>query len=91
MGTLFRRGTVSAKTLLKLLPFVEDPDYEIEEVERHKAEEVKRQQELFSAGANMPPDFGGEDDEEEMDGQEDGDGEGNEENRKEKKADAGRE
>lgn len=85
------QDNVSAKTLLKLLPFVEDPDYEIEEVERHKAEEVKRQQELFSAGANMPPDFGGEDDEEEMDGQEDGDGEGNEENRKEKKADAGRE
>ena len=57
------QNNVSAKTLLKLLPFVEDPDYEIEEVEKQKAEEVKRQQELFGMGANTPPDFG--DDEEE--------------------------
>ena len=57
------QNNVSAKTLLKLLPFVEDPDYEIEEVEKQKAEEVKRQQELFGMGANTPPDF--EDDEEE--------------------------
>lgn len=56
-------NNVSAKTLLKLLPFVEDPDYEIEEVEKQKAEEAKRQQELFAMGANTPPDFG--DDEEE--------------------------
>lgn len=85
------QNDVSAKTLLKLLPFVEDPDYEIEEVERHKAEEVKRQQELFSTGANTPPDFSGEDDEEETAGQEGEDGEENEENRKEKKANADRE
>lgn len=85
------QDNVSAKTLLKLLPFVEDPDYEIEEVEKHKAEEVKRQQELFSAGANIPPDFGGEDEEEETEEQEGEEREENEGNRKEKKADAGRE
>lgn len=50
-------NNVSAKTLLKLLPFVEDPDYEIEEVEKQKAAEVKRQQDLFGQGANTPPDF----------------------------------
>ena len=49
---------VSAKTLLKQIPFVEDPDYEIEAVNEQKAEDVKRQQELFAQGANTPPDFG---------------------------------
>lgn len=57
-------GNVSAKTLLKLLPFVEDPDYEIEQVNEQKAEDVKRQQELFAAGANTPPDFDEEEEEE---------------------------
>lgn len=50
------KDSVSARTLLKLLPFVEDPDYEIEEVEKQKEEDVRRQQELFSQGANIPPD-----------------------------------
>lgn len=58
------QNNVSAKTLLKLLPFVEDPDYEIEEVEKQKAEEVKRQQEVFGMGANTPPDFGDDEEEE---------------------------
>lgn len=57
-------NNVSARTLLKLLPFVEDPDHEIEEVQKQKDEEVKRQQELFSQGQNTPPEF---DDEEEED------------------------
>ena len=56
-------NNVSTRTLLKLLPFVEDPDYEIEEVQKQKDEEVKRQQELFSQGQNTPPEF--EDEEEE--------------------------
>lgn len=56
-------NNVSARTLLKLLPFVEDPDHEIEEVQKQKDEEVKRQQELFSQGQNTPPEF--EDEEEE--------------------------
>ena len=50
------KDSVSARTLLKLLPFVEDPDYEIEEVEKQKEEDMRRQQELFSQGANTPPD-----------------------------------
>lgn len=65
------QNNVSAKTLLKLLPFVEDPDYEIEEVEKQKAEEVKRQQELFGMGANTPPDFGDDEEEDPAAGEED--------------------
>ncbi len=57
------QNNVSVKTLLKLLPFVEDPDYEIEEVKKEKDEEVKRQQELFSQGKNTPPEFNDEEDE----------------------------
>lgn len=59
------QNTVSAKTLLKLLPFVEDPDYEEEEVLKQKAEDVKRQQELFGSSANTPPDFEDEEEEDE--------------------------
>lgn len=58
------QNTVSAKTLLKLLPFVEDPDYEEEEVQKQKAEDVKRQQEMFSMNANNPPEFSDEEDDE---------------------------
>lgn len=64
------KDNVSAKTLLKLLPFVEDPDYEIEEVEKQKNEEVKRQQELFGQGFNEPPEFGDEEEPEEGEGEE---------------------
>lgn len=84
------QNNVSAKTLLKLLPFVEDPDYEIKEVAKQKAEEVKRQQKLFSSGENTPPDFG-EDDEEEETGQEKKAEEERESDKKKKTADDGRE
>lgn len=92
------QNNVSAKTLLKLLPFVEDPDYEIEEVEKQKAEEVKRQQDLFGMGANTPPDFG--DDEEEdpaagpedqEDGEEKADNQEEEDQKKKKPAAGGKE
>ena len=69
------KDNVSAKTLLKLLPFVEDPDYEIEEVTKQKAEEVKRQQELFGMGANEPPEFGEEEEPEEEETDPDGEAE----------------
>lgn len=82
------QNNVSAKTLLKLLPFVEDPDYEIKEVAKQKAEEVKRQQKLFSSGGNTPPDFG-EDDEEEETGQEKEAEEERESDKKKKTADDG--
>lgn len=71
------QNSVSAKTLLKLLPFVEDPDYEIEQVTEQKAADVKMQQELFAQGANTPPEF----DEEE---EEPAEGEETEEGKKEK-------
>ena len=87
------QNSVSAKTLLKLLPFVEDPDYEIEEVEKQKAEEVKRQQELFGMGANTPPDFGDDEEEdpaagpeEQEEGEEKADDQKEEEQKKEKAA-----
>lgn len=87
------QNNVSAKTLLKLLPFVEDPDYEIEEVEKQKAEEVKRQQELFGMGANTPPDFGEDEEEdpaagpeEQEEGEEKADDQEEEEQKKEKAA-----
>lgn len=53
------KGTVSQKTLLSLLPFVEDPDEELKNVREDNAESIKMQQELFNnpnANANTPPD-----------------------------------
>lgn len=49
------KDVVSMKTLLKLLPFVEDPDFEIEEVQKQADESIKRQQALFSSNPNIPP------------------------------------
>ena len=46
---------VSMKTLIKQIPFVEDPDQELEVVKEEKAEAVRQQQELFAQGANTPP------------------------------------
>lgn len=53
------QGNVSQKTLIKLLPFVEDPDGEVEAVKEEAAEKVKMQQELFAeqeGTENTPPD-----------------------------------
>ncbi len=53
------KGTVSQKTLLSLLPFVEDPDEELKNVREDNAESIKMQQELFNnpkANTNTPPD-----------------------------------
>lgn len=61
------QSEVSARTLLKLLPFVEDPDYEIEAVNKEKAEDVKRQQELFAQGLNKPSKFEDEEEKERED------------------------
>jgi SPP1 family phage portal protein len=47
-------GKVSRKTLLSQIPFVEDPDEELKEVEKEEAENLKRQQELFG-NPNTPP------------------------------------
>ncbi len=56
------KDSVSKKTLIKLLPFVEDPDGEVKAVEKEGEESVKRQQKLFALTANDPQDDG-EDDE----------------------------
>lgn len=45
------KGSVTDRTLLKLLPFVEDPDEEIERIEEDKAENARKQKEFFG---NMP-------------------------------------
>lgn len=48
-------GKVSRKTLLSQIPFVEDPDEELQVVEKEEAENLKRQQELFGNQPNTPP------------------------------------
>lgn len=78
------RDSVSARTLLKLLPFVEDPDYEIEQVQQQAEENVKRQQELFKQGYNTPPDFDDEEEEEEAENGINTQAEGNSEDKKKK-------
>ena len=50
------QNRVSEKTLLNLLPFVEDPEGEIEAVEEQKEAAVKLQQESFNIRPNTPPD-----------------------------------
>ncbi len=49
------KGSVSAKTLLQLLPFVEDPDGEIEAVNKENEENIRRQKKLFDSNSNEPP------------------------------------
>lgn len=48
-------GTVSKKTLISQLPFVQSPDDEIKAVEKENEEAIKRQQELFKEGNNEFP------------------------------------
>lgn len=50
------RQDVSKKTLISLLPFVENPDDEIDAVEKQQEEAIKQQQELFGKTANNEPD-----------------------------------
>ena len=49
------KDLVSMKTLIKQIPFVEDPDMELEDLKEQKEEAVKQQQELFAMGYNNPP------------------------------------
>lgn len=49
---------VSRKTLIKLLPFVEDPEAEVEAVEQEKEKAAKRQQETFKMATNNEPEPG---------------------------------
>lgn len=56
------QNRVSEKTLLNLLPFVEDPDGEIETVKEQKEEAVQMQRDTFDIRPNTLPEFD-EDDE----------------------------
>lgn len=47
-------GKVGKKTLLSQIPFVENPDEELETVERETQEAAKQQQEMFGIGRNAP-------------------------------------
>lgn len=49
------KGTVSEKTLLQLLPFVESPEEEVDAVKSENEEKVKQQQKLFGNDQNEPP------------------------------------
>ena len=63
-------GTVSKQTLLSQIPFVENPQAEIEAVEKENEEAMKKQQEMFAAQqgltANTPPEEEEEEEEELM-------------------------
>ena len=48
-------GKVGKKTLLSQIPFVEDPDEELETVEREAQEAARQQQEMFGLQHNTPP------------------------------------
>jgi SPP1 family phage portal protein len=51
------KGTVSTKTLLAQIPFVDDPDEEIAAVDEENQKALERQQAMFANSA--PPDEGG--------------------------------
>ena len=48
-------GKVSTKTLIQLLPFVEDPDAEVENVKKEKEDNVEAQRRVFSVNENTAP------------------------------------
>ena len=48
------KGTVSQKTLISQLDFVEDAESEIETVKAESEENLRQQQELFKTGYNIP-------------------------------------
>ena len=49
-------GKVSRRTLLAQVPFVDDVDEEIKMIDEENEESLKRQQEAFGIGSNIPPD-----------------------------------
>ncbi len=51
------KGTVSIKTLLQLLPFVESPEDEIEDVKKENEEKAKNQRMAFGNEPNIPPEY----------------------------------
>jgi SPP1 family phage portal protein len=55
-------GKVSKKTLLSQIPFVDNPDEELEAVEKETKENMEQQKEMFGIGTNTPPDDDTKDD-----------------------------
>ena len=55
------KGFVSRKTLIQQLPFVEDPEGEIDAVDEENVEAMKQQQQMFGYTANTPENYNGED------------------------------
>lgn len=55
------KGTVSQRTLLKQIPFVEDPDDEATTVGEENDEAMRRQKAVFETNANTPPPDDGHD------------------------------
>jgi len=55
------KGTVSQRTLLSQIPFIEDPDKEIKAVTQESEEAVRRQKAIFGLDGNPPPDETGAD------------------------------
>lgn len=49
-------GKVSKKTLLSQIPFVDDVDEELKEVEKETQENIENQQKMFGNDPNTPPD-----------------------------------
>lgn len=56
-------GKVSTETLIEQLPFIEDPQSELEKVKKENEENIKLQQEMFKSQSDMP--FNQEDNEDE--------------------------
>lgn len=48
-------GKVSTRTLIQLLPFVEDPDAEVANVKKEKEDNVEAQRRVFSVNENTAP------------------------------------
>lgn len=48
-------NTVSRKTLISLLPFVEDPDEELKALEKQTEEAIEMQKKAFEGAENTPP------------------------------------
>lgn len=49
------KGFVSRKTLVQQLPFVEDPEGEIDAVDEENVQAMKQQQQMFGYAENTPP------------------------------------
>lgn len=49
-------GKVGKKTLLSQIPFVDDPDEELETIEKEEQQALEKQQAIFGKFSNKPPD-----------------------------------